>query len=92
MVSGYEGEVVRACLSPDYLRCMGEDNHRPLHLKPPLSSRWNQRIGWYATASHAHSDHNNVAAVKRNPEVVRERKSEGIDFKAIPAYHDTTKG
>jgi len=45
------------------------------------------------TVSHEHSDHNNVAAVKGNPEVVRETaKVKGLEFKGIPTYHDTVQG
>jgi len=45
------------------------------------------------TVSHEHFDHNNVAAVKGNPEVVRgTAKVKGIEFKAIPTYHDETEG
>ncbi len=45
------------------------------------------------TVSHGHFDHNNVAAVKGNPEVVRETaKVKGIEFKSIPTYHDNTGG
>jgi L-ascorbate metabolism protein UlaG (beta-lactamase superfamily) len=41
------------------------------------------------TVSHEHTDHNNVAAVKGNPEVVRgTAKAKGIEFKGIPTYHD----
>jgi L-ascorbate metabolism protein UlaG (beta-lactamase superfamily) len=47
------------------------------------------------TVSHDHFDHCNVAAVKGNPEVVREavtREVKGIRFKAIPTYHDDAGG
>jgi len=45
------------------------------------------------TVSHDHSDHNNVAAVRGNPRVVRgTAKVKGIEFKGIPAYHDEVKG
>ncbi len=45
------------------------------------------------TVSHEHGDHNNVAAVGGNPEVVREAtKVKGITFKGIPAYHDDADG
>jgi len=43
--------------------------------------------------SHEHSDHNNIAAVKGSPEVVRgTAKVRGIDFRGIPTYHDTVQG
>ncbi len=45
------------------------------------------------TVSHEHGDHNNVAAVKGNPQVVRESaKVKGINFKAIRVYHDAAGG
>ncbi len=46
-------------------------------------------------ASHEHGDHNNVAAVGGNPEVVRGTlpvEIKGIKFNAIPTYHDNTEG
>jgi len=47
------------------------------------------------TVSHGHHDHNNVAAVKGNPEVVsRVGKSEikGIEVRGVASYHDDTGG
>ena len=52
------------------------------------------------TISHdAHSDHNNAAAIKGNPEIVRgaeirgsSKKVEGIEFKALACYHDSVGG
>ena len=45
------------------------------------------------TVSHEHFDHNNVAAVKGNPEVVKgTAKVRGIEFKGIPTYHDDADG
>jgi len=47
------------------------------------------------TVSHGHSDHNNVAAVQGNPEVVQKTgavKAKGIEFKSIPSYHDNNEG
>lgn len=45
------------------------------------------------TVSHDHFDHNNVAAVRGNPEVVKEAKEiKGIKFNGIPTYHDDTGG
>ena len=45
------------------------------------------------TVSHEHSDHNNTAAIKGNPEVVRETaKIKGVEFKSIPTYHDSVQG
>lgn len=47
------------------------------------------------TVSHEHDDHNNVAAVKGNPQVVRGagvHKAKGIDFKGVPTSHDQASG
>jgi len=45
--------------------------------------------------SHEHSDHNNVATVRGNPEVVRGATTaevKGINFKGMPTYHDDAGG
>ena len=45
------------------------------------------------TVSHEHGDHNNVAAVQGNPEVVRgTTEAKGIKLRGTPAYHDTERG
>ena len=45
------------------------------------------------SVSHDHSDHNNAAAVRGDPEVVRgSAKFKGIEFKGIPSYHDDVQG
>ncbi|MFC1956094.1 MBL fold metallo-hydrolase [Chloroflexota bacterium] len=45
------------------------------------------------TVSHDHFDHNNVAAVRGNPEVVKTTaETKGISFMGIPSYHDETEG
>jgi len=45
------------------------------------------------TVSHDHFDHNNVPAVRGNPEVVRgSKKVKGIEFKGIATYHDDAGG
>ncbi len=47
------------------------------------------------TVSHGHHDHNNVAVVQGNPEVVSEAVTveiKGIKFKGIPSYHDDAGG
>ncbi len=47
------------------------------------------------TVSHGHGDHNNVAAVQGNPEVVREAvpvEIKGIRFNGILTYHDNAGG
>ena len=45
--------------------------------------------------SHGHGDHNNVAAVKGNPEVVKEAVSKtvkGIAIKGVATHHDASGG
>jgi len=45
------------------------------------------------TMSHDHFDHNNVAAVGGNPEVVKETTDiKEIKFRGIPTYHDEAQG
>lgn len=51
------------------------------------------------TVSHEHFDHNNVAAVKGNPEVVSElirgigtTEVKGIEFRVVDSYHDEVEG
>jgi L-ascorbate metabolism protein UlaG (beta-lactamase superfamily) len=45
------------------------------------------------TVSHGHGDHNNVAAVKGNPQVVKDSGTyKGIKIRAVPAAHDESGG
>lgn len=45
------------------------------------------------TVSHDHFDHNNVAAVQGNPEVVKgTAEVKGIQFNGTPTYHDDAGG
>lgn len=45
------------------------------------------------TVSHGHGDHNNVAAVKGNPQVVKGSGTfKGIKIKAVPTAHDEVGG
>jgi L-ascorbate metabolism protein UlaG (beta-lactamase superfamily) len=45
------------------------------------------------TVSHEHTDHNNAAAVRGNPIVIRgTTEAKGIGFRAIPASHDDSGG
>ena len=45
------------------------------------------------TVSHEHGDHNNTAAVRGNPVVLRESAEiKGINFIAVPGWHDDVKG
>jgi len=47
------------------------------------------------TVSHDHADHNNVAAVKGNPQVVRgvgSHEAKGVRFKGVATAHDQSSG
>jgi len=47
------------------------------------------------TVSHEHADHNNVADVKGNPEVVRGagvHRAKGVEFKGVATSHDEVSG
>ncbi len=45
------------------------------------------------TVSHEHFDHNNVASVGGNPEVVKgDAEAKGIKFKGVSTYHDASEG
>lgn len=47
------------------------------------------------TVSHEHYDHNNVAAIKGKPEVVKgagEHIGKGMRFYGVKTYHDTSSG
>jgi len=47
------------------------------------------------TVSHGHFDHNNVASVQGNPQVVQEAapvEIKGIKFSGLPSYHDDAGG
>jgi L-ascorbate metabolism protein UlaG (beta-lactamase superfamily) len=47
------------------------------------------------TISHEHTDHNNAAAIRGTPQVVRGAGSKvvkGIEFKGIASYHDRSRG
>ncbi len=45
------------------------------------------------TVSHEHADHNNVATVRGNPEVVKATAEvKGIKFNGTPTYHDEAGG
>ena len=48
-----------------------------------------------AVVSHDHADHNYVRGLKGNPAVVRGSRDQtvrGIEFRAIPVYHDARRG
>jgi len=45
--------------------------------------------------SHEHHDHNNVKAIRGDPEVVRgpgKHLAAGIEFRGVPTFHDEEKG
>lgn len=47
------------------------------------------------TVSHDHFDHNNVASVGGNPQVVKDpapTEISGIKFRGVPTYHDDSQG
>jgi L-ascorbate metabolism protein UlaG (beta-lactamase superfamily) len=47
------------------------------------------------TISHTHYDHNNHAAVKGSPMIIREKglyNVKGIEIKAVPVFHDSSLG
>jgi L-ascorbate metabolism protein UlaG (beta-lactamase superfamily) len=47
------------------------------------------------TVSHDHADHNNVAAVKGNPQVVQgagSHEAKGVQFKGVGTAHDESSG
>jgi L-ascorbate metabolism protein UlaG (beta-lactamase superfamily) len=47
------------------------------------------------TVSHDHADHNNVADVKENPQIVQgvgSQEAKGIQFKGIASAHDESSG
>jgi L-ascorbate metabolism protein UlaG (beta-lactamase superfamily) len=47
------------------------------------------------TVSHNHRDHNNIAAVRGNPEVITgsgTKTAKGIQFNGIASHHDASKG
>ena len=45
------------------------------------------------TVSHDHFDHNNVASVRGNPQVIKKPgEAKGIKFEGVPTYHDASGG
>jgi L-ascorbate metabolism protein UlaG (beta-lactamase superfamily) len=47
------------------------------------------------TISHEHFDHNNIAAIKGKPEIIKgaaNKTIKGIPFKGIPTFHDEDRG
>jgi L-ascorbate metabolism protein UlaG (beta-lactamase superfamily) len=65
----------------------------PYATSPGLKHGAIQETADIVTVSHEHTDHNNVSAVRGNPEVVRAgAEVKGIKIKAIPAAHDDKGG
>ncbi|MDD5039052.1 MAG: MBL fold metallo-hydrolase [Dehalococcoidales bacterium] len=65
----------------------------PYVIGGPLSYGEIKESADIVTVSHEHGDHNNVAAVRGNPKVIRETtKARDIDFRGIPTYHDAVSG
>jgi L-ascorbate metabolism protein UlaG (beta-lactamase superfamily) len=67
----------------------------PYEVSPTISYGTIKDSADVVTVSHGHGDHNNVAAVQGNPQVVNKPgKStvKGIEFKGIATYHDEEKG
>jgi len=47
------------------------------------------------TVSHDHGDHNNVAVIRGNPQILEKPGSytvKGVELKAIPSFHDENEG
>jgi L-ascorbate metabolism protein UlaG (beta-lactamase superfamily) len=65
----------------------------PFHKEEDLEHGEINETADIVTMSHNHYDHNNFAAVRGSPAVVRGTASvKGIEFKGIPAYHDESGG
>jgi len=67
----------------------------PYNIGGPLNYGEIKEAADIVTVSHDHFDHNNVAAVQGNPQVVKGAvsvKIKGIEFRGIPTYHDDAGG
>jgi L-ascorbate metabolism protein UlaG (beta-lactamase superfamily) len=67
----------------------------PYHVGGGLSYHEIRETADIVTISHEHDDHNNAAAVKGNPEVVKgtgSREVKRVEFKGIASYHDQSHG
>ncbi|MFC2022544.1 MBL fold metallo-hydrolase [Chloroflexota bacterium] len=65
----------------------------PYHTEDDLAYGEITEAADIVTVSHDHYDHNNVAAVRGNPQVVRATtRVKGIEFTGTPSYHDDADG
>jgi L-ascorbate metabolism protein UlaG (beta-lactamase superfamily) len=65
----------------------------PYASRPDLNYGEIKELADIVTVSHDHFDHNNAAAVRGKPQVVRgTTKVQGVEFKGVPVYHDEAKG
>jgi L-ascorbate metabolism protein UlaG (beta-lactamase superfamily) len=65
----------------------------PYHTAPNLKHSDIKESADIVTMSHGHGDHNNAAAVKGSPQVVKASgEIKGIKIKAVPVAHDETGG
>ena len=65
----------------------------PYETSPGLKHSAIKETADIVTVSHEHGDHNNVAAVKGNPKVVKaSEEAKGISFKAVATAHDDKGG
>lgn len=65
----------------------------PYHTGPEFSLSEISESADIVTVSHEHPDHNNIAAVQGNPQVLKASATvKGIEFKAINSYHDKVNG
>jgi L-ascorbate metabolism protein UlaG (beta-lactamase superfamily) len=67
----------------------------PYGKRDDLSYRSINESADIVTISHEHSDHNNAAAIKDKPQVIRRNgvtKVKAVEFKGIPSYHDESMG
>jgi L-ascorbate metabolism protein UlaG (beta-lactamase superfamily) len=65
----------------------------PYETSPGIAHKEIKETADIVTVSHEHGDHNNVAAVKGNPIILRDGgKIKGIKIRAATAYHDNQGG
>lgn len=61
----------------------------------PIKSAEYQGPADIVSISHAHNDHNYIANIEGNPQIIREAKTvevKGIKFNGIAAFHDEVQG
>lgn len=78
---------------------MSQNNIRiitdPYHPGRGLNNASPDETADIVTKSHDHDDHNNIRAIKGSPQVLDKAGTQtikGIDFKAIPVFHDEDEG